>query len=140
VVCDDPRAVEKTATVRNVARAVLRAARKDHLAVVIFLLTSARMRQINRRWHGVDRATNVLSFCETLDFINPPSAQKMLGEIYLCPSYIAAHGHDLSFLVIHGMLHLLGYDHVGRRDSAIMERAERRMCRAIGVAWPYQEQ
>ena len=138
VVCPDGRNVEKTAAVRKVARAVLRAARKDHQAVVLFLLSSAAMRRINRQWHHADRATNVLSFPEPRGFVHPPRAQKALGEIYLCPSYIKKHGQDIGFMVVHGVLHLLGYDHMTPRDRARMERMERRMCRSSGVVWPYE--
>lgn len=136
----DRRLAREGETVRKAAIAVLRAARKDHHAVALFLLSLAAMRRINRRWHGVDRATNVLSFPEPRGFVDPPRAKKPLGEIYLCPSYITAHGQDIGFMVVHGILHLLGYDHIKRQDRARMERAERRMCRVTGIKWPYEEE
>ena len=140
VECRDRRLVRDGEAVRKAADAVLRAARKDHHAVALFLLPPAAMRRINRRWHGVDRATNVLSFSEPQGFVDPPRAPKSLGEIYVCPSYIKAHKEDIGFMVVHGILHLLGYDHLTRRDRARMERAERRMCRVAGIKWPYEEE
>jgi probable rRNA maturation factor len=138
VACHDQRRAGEVAVVRKIAHAVLRATKRDHQAISLFLLPPLSMRRINRQWHGMDKATNVLSFPESRGFVHPPRAQKMLGEIYLCPSYITAHGQDIGFMVVHGVLHLLGYDHIKRADRIRMERAERRVCRAIGIPWPYE--
>ncbi len=138
VVCRNRRNAQEAVMVRKVAHAVLRAMHKDHRAVALFLLPPAAMRRINRQWHHADRATNVLSFPEPRGFVHPPRVQKALGEIYLCPPYIKKHGQDIGFMVVHGILHLLGYDHMTLGDRARMERMERRMCRSIGVAWPYE--
>ena len=138
VECRDRRLAGDLAVARKTAGAVLRAANKDHYAVALFLLPSSAMHRLNRRWHGMDRATNVLSFPEPRGFVHPPRAQKPVGEIYLCPSYIKARGQDMRFMIVHGILHLLGYDHIRRQDRARMERAEKRVCRTIGIPWPYE--
>ncbi|MFA6495209.1 MAG: rRNA maturation RNase YbeY [Candidatus Paceibacterota bacterium] len=140
VVYRDRRLMSQARLVRVVAQKVLRAVHRDKSAVSLFLLPSTAMRRINRLWHHADQATNILSFSEPREFIHPPQTKKMLGEIYLCPAYIQAHGEAIDFLVVHGMLHLLGYDHVRQHDRLRMEKAERRICRAIGVAWPYEEE
>lgn len=84
--------------------------------------------------------TNVLSFPAPKDFVRPDLKQKPLGEIYLNPGYIAKEAWKitppaggwrleiplpLAFMLIHGFLHLLGYDHIKKNDSIKMEKKER---------------
>ena len=88
-------------------------------------------RQLNKRYRGVSRATNVLSFST--------------GDIVLCHPVIArearAQGKTIAahyaHLVVHGVLHLRGYDHKKKREAARMESAERRILARLGFADPY---
>ena len=50
-----------------------------------------------------------------------------LGEIYLGPDYIRRHGEDLSYMAVHGLLHLLGHDHTEKGERLRMERKERQI-------------
>jgi len=91
---------------------------------------------LNKRYRGKASATNVLSF---------PYA-KGKGDIVLCHPVIArearAQGKTLAahyaHLVVHGVLHLRGYDHADRRGAARMERAEIRTLRRFGLRNPYE--
>ena len=77
---------------------------------------------------GSDRfmKKNVLAFPAPEGFPHPDIAGgKFLGEIYLNPFYIKRKGEDLLFMLIHGYLHLLGYDHIKKGDRMAMERRER---------------
>lgn len=139
VLCDDRRFAALANPLKADVYHLLRFLKRDRAAVSLFLLPPSAMRRINRRWHAIDRVTNVLSFCEPSDFISPPRITKTLGDIYLCPSYLAEHQENIRFMVIHGLLHLVGYDHTNKDDRRRMERAERRLCQAIGVPWPYAE-
>lgn len=90
----------------------------------IFLVPDAVMRDINREYRGKDKETNILSF-EAADVPRPGEKLAHLGEIYLAPGYISAHNEDIEYLLVHGILHLLGYDHEkGERKARIMERKE----------------
>jgi probable rRNA maturation factor len=88
-------------------------------------------RQINKRYRRIDRATNVLSF-DT-------------GDIVLCHPVIAREARDqgktiaahYAHLVVHGVLHLRGYDHKNKSEAARMARAERRLLARLGFADPY---
>jgi probable rRNA maturation factor len=100
------------------------------------------MRGLNRLWRGKDAPTNVLSF--------PADAKRdrgFLGDIVLAyeTALREAKERDISLadhvshLVVHGMLHLAGFDHEDDKDAARMEKVERTALAAIGVADPYAE-
>ena len=100
--------------------------------VVVRIVTPEGMRQLNGRWRGRDEATDVLSF--PMDAVDPEGARH-IGDIALC---LAAAGdqarrrrHSLareaSLLALHGLLHLLGYDHDA--DDGEMDALERRLRR-----------
>lgn len=101
-------------------------------AVAIALVGDAAMRRLNRRFAGNDRATDVLSF---------PSAavDGALGDIAIATGVArrqardGGHGYaeELRVLSLHGLLHLLGYDHHG--DDGLMERVESRLRRKGGL-------
>ena len=92
-------------------------------------------RRLNRKFRGKDKATNVLSF--------PYGAG--LGDVVLCHPVIArearSQGKSLrahyAHLVVHGLLHLRGLDHQGKRQAARMERKEILMLRRLGFGNPY---
>lgn len=70
---------------------------------------------------------NVLSFPHPIDFPRPDIKQQALGEIYLNPQYILDHQENLIFMLIHGFLHLLGYDHIKKSDRITMEHKEQEL-------------
>lgn len=75
---------------------------------------------------------NVLAFPAVKGFPRPDlKGQKPLGELYLNPTYIKKHGEHFGYMVIHGFLHLIGYDHVLKRDRIVMERLEERLLRTF---------
>ena len=75
---------------------------------------------------------NVLSFEAPKDFPHPESKKfKPLGEIYLNPKYIRENNEDLAHMLVHGLLHLMGYDHKSKSDRMKMEAEEQRLCLLI---------
>ncbi len=68
---------------------------------------------------------NVLAFPAPKRFPRPDTPGKFLGEIYLNPGYIEEHGENLHYMLVHGFLHLLGYDHIAKGARIVMERRER---------------
>jgi probable rRNA maturation factor len=91
--------------VERPARAALAAAevRDGHLAIV--LVDEAEIRRLNREHRGRDRPTDVLSF--PVDERGPAGGPRELGDVVICPE----HTQDLAEAVVHGVLHLCGYDH-----------------------------
>ena len=105
---------------------------------------SSEGRALNRRYRGCDYPTNVLSFAA------PRAARlrdRQLGDLVICAPVVAREarqqGKSLrahwAHLVIHGTLHLLGFDHQRARDAQRMERREVRLLRTLGYQNPYGE-
>ena|SRR3989344_6906509 len=67
---------------------------------------------------------NVLAFPSPKSVPRPDIKGKMLGEIYLNPKYIKNNKESFEFILIHGLLHLLGYDHIRKADRIVMEQKE----------------
>lgn len=107
--------------------------------VVVLLTDDETVRDLNARFRGKDRPTNVLSFPA------PETAQPHLGDLVLasgvCLSEAAEQGKTigdhLSHLVVHGVLHLLGHDHEDDAEAEAMEAKERAILAGLGVADPY---
>jgi probable rRNA maturation factor len=113
---------------------------QDQCELSIVLVDDQEIQQLNREYRGIDRSTDVLSFAqqETIDprFIQPhvkdTSFPCILGDVILSiettQKQAEEHGHsfekELNVLLIHGILHLLGYDHHTDDDASIMERLE----------------
>lgn len=105
--------------------------------IAILLTDDAALRELNRRFRGQDKPTNVLSF--------PADADASLGDIAIALGVARAEAQaaglkladHLAHLVIHGVLHLLGHDHE-REDAALrMERLEARLLARFGIPNPY---
>ncbi len=103
--------------------------------VTVVITTDRRIRALNRTWRGLDKATDVLSFPAG----NDPAPARHLGDLVISRETAArqarGEGHalatELRVLALHGLLHLLGYDH--ERDSGRMARIERRLRRQGGL-------
>lgn len=91
--------------------------------VEIFLVSDETMHELNLNYRKKDKPTTVLSF-EAPEIPHPETKYRPLGEIYLAPNYISAHNEDIRRLLVHGILHLIGYDHLGKTDTARMESKE----------------
>lgn len=100
--------------------------------------------QLNRVWRGKDKATNVLSFPFELPEGWESKAQ-LLGDLVICPSILIAEAAEqgktlaehTAHLVVHGLLHLQGYDHESDAEASIMESLEARLLAHVGISNPY---
>ena len=104
---------------------------------------------LNSQWRGKDKPTNVLSFpmaeAEELAAAAGPGPELMLGDIVLARGVCASEAVDkgipleshATHLLVHGTLHLLGYDHMDEDSAADMEAREVRALALIGIADPY---
>ena len=118
------------------------APRRARGTITIALVSDARIRALNRLYRGLDYATDVLSFPAETDRRSRPQAPDPgphLGDIVIArgvahrQARAAGHGspEELRILALHGLLHLLGYDH--ERDKGQMARLERRLRRKGGL-------
>lgn len=94
--------------------------------IEIFVVSGRRMHRLNKQFLGKDRSTNVLSFPKPKKFPGPK-----WGEIFLDPAYIRSHQEDLSLMLVHGILHVLGYDHKTKRDRIKMEKREQSLLKGL---------
>jgi probable rRNA maturation factor len=102
-------------------------------------------RRLNARFRGLDTPTNVLSF-SSVALAQAAGGARALGELVICPRVLRAEARaqDKSLkahwahLVVHGTLHLLGYDHQRAADARRMERREIAVLRRLGFANPYR--
>jgi probable rRNA maturation factor len=110
----------------------------------LVLTDDAEQQVLNRDWRGIDKATNVLSFPQIEPF-GPVSG--LLGDIIVARETLereaAEQGVSLedhfTHLVVHGFLHLLGYDHMDDDEALAMEGLETQILASLGVADPYAE-
>jgi len=110
----------------------------------LVLADDATVRGLNARWRGKDAPTNVLAFASD----ETPIAGKpvLLGDVVLAYETVAAEAKTqgksladhLRHLVIHGVLHLLGYDHIAAAPARRMEALETRILDSLGVPDPYR--
>ena len=125
---------------RPTLRRWVQIAQERDLAVTLRFVGRREGRRLNARFRGHDRATNVLTF--VYDDVVPPA-----GDLVLCVPVLErearAQGKALrahcAHLVIHGMLHLQGYDHARDDDAGRMEAREVALLRDLGYGNPYAE-
>lgn len=113
-------------------------------SVVIRLVDAEESRQLNTDFRGLDKPTNVLSF----PFEAPPEiSDEFLGDIVICAPVVEQEAHlqnkpllaHWAHMVVHGMLHLQGYDHQDIEQAEEMERLEREILATLGFLDPYIE-
>jgi len=132
------------ALVRSSASAAWRAGGgRGAIEIGVLLADDATLRELNARHRGRDSATNVLSFpAEPADDAPGPA---MLGDVALAFEMIAAEAgaqgkplaDHIRHMIVHGVLHLLGYDHVDDAAAEAMERIEAEVLAEFGVPDPY---
>ncbi|MFT6009675.1 MAG: putative rRNA maturation factor [Parasphingorhabdus sp.] len=123
------------------------------IEVSVKLADDSEVHSLNKAYRGKDKPTNVLSFpqiqpdlLETL--ANTDDGEALLGDIILayetCRDEASAKNisfsHHVSHLIVHGSLHLLGYDHENEIDAGLMENCEINALATLGIANPYAEQ
>ncbi|WP_026287535.1 rRNA maturation RNase YbeY [Thioalkalivibrio sp. ALJ24] len=142
-----------------VPRAGVPAARRLHAAaraawrgtgaagVTLRIVDAEEGHALNHAFRGRDRATNVLSFPVPEDMPLPPGdGPAGLGDIVLCDPVLRREaeeqgkrlGDHYTHMVVHGMLHLQGFDHQDATEAAVMEALETRVLARLGVADPYR--
>jgi probable rRNA maturation factor len=139
----DQKGVPDERTFEKWVRAALQGRRSKRRQVNIQLFDPVQARQINKTFTGKDHATNVLSFpYEPL----PGEKTAVLGDIVICPSVVESEAKEqgkrlrdhYAHLTVHGVLHLLGFNHQDEADATRMENQERLVLTTFGIPDPYE--
>ncbi|TDQ36309.1 rRNA maturation RNase YbeY [Thiopseudomonas denitrificans] len=119
--------------------------RRDTAELTIRVVDEDEGRELNRDWRGKDYATNVLSFVADI----PPGILDipLLGDLVICAPVVAREAAEQgktsdahwAHLVIHGCLHLLGFDHIEDDEAETMEALERQLLASLGYPDPYAD-
>ncbi|MDV6318735.1 rRNA maturation RNase YbeY [Chromohalobacter sp. HP20-39] len=112
--------------------------------MTVRFVTPEESQTLNREYRGKDKPTNVLSF----PFEAPPGIPlALLGDLAICHDVVINEAtaqnkrltHHYAHMVIHGTLHLLGYDHIDGREAEEMEALERELLASFKIGDPYAE-
>lgn len=117
----------------------------ESTAIDIVLATDEEVAGLNGQWRGKPRPTNVLSFPAAPGLILPPDEPQPLGEIILASGVVGREAAEQSkpladhftHLVVHGFLHIMGYDHEDDMEAARMEHLETEILAQMGIPNPY---
>lgn len=141
------RATEETPAddedIRSAAAAAL-AGRRSHAALCVRIVGSKESAALNNRYRGRGGPTNVLSFPCDADLPGQP----LLGDLVVCAPVVIREAveqgkclrNHCQHLVVHGVLHLLGFDHEEQGQAERMEAAEREILARLGIADPYRDE
>lgn len=128
-------------SIKKISKFVLKKEKIKNGIINIILVGEEEIQKINREYRNIDKVTDVISFAleenEKLSF----SFGRLLGDIYVCiprmKQQAIEYGHsekrELSFLVVHGILHLLGYDHMKKEEEEVMFKKQELILNEYGI-------
>lgn len=122
-------------------------ARGRDACVAVRVATPGESTALNGSYRGKPYATNVLSFPADVPHGWPKGEPRPLGDLVICARVVAREAREQrkplpahwAHMVVHGTLHLLGYDHEADDEAARMERREKRVLKSLGFADPYRD-
>jgi probable rRNA maturation factor len=145
---EDTRWNDVTGIERLLTAAAVAALPAGEARTIACLLTDDQsIKDINKQWRDQDKPTNVLSF-PAAQMALPPGEPQPLGDVVLAFETVAREAqesgklleHHVSHLMVHGILHLLGYDHGTDAEAEIMENKERAILGSLGITDPYENE
>lgn len=134
--------VPTEAEFRRWATAAIDAVAEQRKCLTLRIVDEAEIHQLNRDYRGKDQATNVLSF----PFQPLPGIEvALLGDIIICAAVVALEAQEQgkmkcahwAHMVVHGVFHLCGYDHVEEQQAQVMEQLEADVLAGLGYENPY---
>ena len=133
--------IKELETINDLMIHALKLENVDNAEFNIIIIDNKRIKEINKEYRNIDKETDVISFAleDAKDFIY--SDFRLLGDIYISldkvkeQSKLYNHSflRELSFLSVHGLLHLLGYDHMEKEDEEIMFKRQDEILDSFGI-------
>ena len=113
----------------------------DNVMFNVIIVDNPRIHEINKEYRGIDRETDVISFALEDDKSFNRTDIRILGDIYISLDKVISqseeYGHsfkrELFFLALHGLLHLLGYDHMKKEDEVVMFGKQEEVLKKYGI-------
>ena len=96
--------------------------------IEVYLAAGKRMKALNNKFMKKNKDTNVISLATPKGF-----SDSITGEVYLNPLFIEKNRQDLDLMLVHGVLHILGYDHIKKSDRIKMEKKEEQLLLKLAV-------
>lgn len=132
--------INEIESVRKVLESVVRKEKLEDAIFNIILVDNIYIHRLNKEYRGIDRPTDVISFALE-DEKEMESPIRVLGDIYISIDKIKeqseAYGHsylrEFAFLSVHGLLHLLGYDHMTKEDEEKMFSYQEEILKEAGI-------
>lgn len=132
--------IEELDKIKELLDFALKKEKLDNVEFNVIIVDNKKIKEINRDYRNIDRETDVISFALE-DFKDIELDHRLLGDIYISIDKVKGqaieYGHsflrELAFLTIHGLLHLLGYDHIKSDDEKIMFERQELILNEFGI-------
>ena len=126
---------EMTTVISQIIREAAKVFKKDNFQVDVCLINNREMLKLNRRFRGRNKLTSILSFPSSTKFLYPKNFLPYQGEIFLNLSFIKKEAksnkiplqQNMAILLIHGLLHLFGFNHKNKKETLKMEAREEKI-------------
>ena len=113
----------------------------DNVMFNVIIVDNPKIHEINKEYRGIDRETDVISFALEDDKTFNRTDFRILGDIYISIDKVRSqskeYGHsykrELFFLALHGLLHILGYDHMKKEDEVVMFGKQEEVLKKYGI-------
>ncbi len=133
--------IKEEVEVKNVIFYAIKYLGLDHLEFNVIFVDNDYIHKLNKDYRGIDRPTDVISFALEDHSEIKLMGNRVLGDIYIsvekAKEQAREYGHsflrELSFLAVHGLLHLLGYDHMKKEEEKIMFELQEEILSSYGI-------
>ncbi len=133
--------IDELDTVKNVLEFALKYLKIENSIFNVIIVSIDKIHELNKTYRNIDRPTDVISFALEDDETFVKTDYRVLGDIYICldkaRSQAIEYGHsfkrEICFLSIHGLLHLLGYDHMNPEDEKVMFDLQDKILNEYGI-------
>ena len=141
IINDTNYKIENLDTLNNYLNFLVKKRNLEDAIFNIIFVTSEKIHEINKEYRNVDRVTDVLSFALEDSIEGYVEEIRMLGDIYICVEKMKEQAElynhsvlrEMCFLTTHGLLHLLGYDHMEEDDEKVMFSLQEELLNEYGI-------